>query len=156
VSKIIFDSESDGFVDDATQLWCLVTIEEASGVIRKFFDTTLETGLRFLQEAEVIVGHNILKHDIPLFQKLYPWFKPKGTQLDTLILSQLLYPDRVGGHSIEAWGERFNRKKPQHEDWSKFTPEMLHRCVEDTEINKLVLRQLQKDARQMVDGVKVY
>lgn len=156
MNAVIFDTESDGFVYEATQIWCIVTIEESTKNLQKFFGKNVEDGIRYLQEADVLVGHNILKHDIPLIKKLYPWFKPKGTQIDTLVLSCLLNPDRFGGHSIEAWGERFNRHKPDHEDWSRFTPEMLHRCEEDTWINRSVFRHLLKEAKEPITGVKAY
>jgi len=69
--------------------------------------------------------------------------------MDTMILSQLLNPDRkpppqayalgranVGPHSIEAHGIRIGRYKPENEDWSKLTDHMVHRCSEDTYIGK--------------------
>jgi hypothetical protein len=73
---------------------------------------------------------------------------------DTLILSRLLSPDRKSPpgwkgkpapHSVEAWGMRFGRPKPGHEDWSKFSPEMLHRCTEDTLITEMILYELLKE-----------
>lgn len=39
-----------------------------------------------------------------------------------------------GVHSVEAWGVRFGIKKPEHEDWSQYSEEMLHRCTEDVKI----------------------
>ena len=40
------------------------------------FAHSIEEGLRLLQEAEEISGHNIVKFDIPTLQKLYPSFNP--------------------------------------------------------------------------------
>ena len=39
----------------------------------------------------------------------------------------------------------FGVPKPKHEDWSKFSPEMLHRCREDVKINVLVYEALLKE-----------
>lgn len=40
----------------------------------------------------------------------------------------------IKGHSVEAWGVRLGIKKPEHEDWSQYSEEMLHRCKEDVKI----------------------
>ncbi len=58
---------------------------------------------------------------------------------DTLLLSQLLYPEIEGGHSLEAWGERFKSPKQDHTDFTTYSPQMLEYCKQDVEItHKLV------------------
>ena len=52
-----------------------------------------------------------------------------------------------GPHSVEAWGVRFGVPKPAHEDWSQFSPEMLHRCTQDVEIQHRILQALMTEAR---------
>ncbi|MGJ8839522.1 hypothetical protein AB9H28_24425, partial [Salmonella enterica subsp. enterica serovar Kentucky] len=54
---------------------------------------------------------------------------------------------KAGPHSIEAWGYRLGRGKPEHEDWSQFSPEMLHRCSEDVEIQYLTMLELHKEGK---------
>jgi hypothetical protein len=59
----------------------------------------------------------------------------------------MFFPDIKGHakpHSIEAWGERFGIKKPEHEDWSQFSEEMLYRNGEDVRINVKLFELLQK------------
>jgi len=53
---------------------------------------------------------------------------------------------KAGPHSVEAWGYRFGRAKPEHEDWSQFSDEMLHRCTEDVEIQHLIYTTLLEEA----------
>jgi len=72
-----------------------------------------------------------------------------GPLVDTLLMSRLQKPSRVsprgcraGPHSVEAWGVRFGRQKPEHEDWSRFSEDMLHRCREDVEIQCMILTAL--------------
>lgn len=60
-----------------------------------------------------------------------------------MVVSRLLCTERMA-HSVESYGKQFNRWKPEHEDWSQFSPEMLHRCTEDTEIQLLIWRYLNK------------
>jgi len=96
-------------------------------------------------DADEIVFHNAIGFDIPAIQKLYPWFKPKKVW-DSLVWSRLLDPDIDGGHSIEAWGVRFGgQQKVEHEDWSKYTPEMRVRCDADVEIGYKLWEHIKKE-----------
>jgi len=150
---LVFDLESDGLYEEATQLWCIVTKNILTQKVDRFYGNTLSTGLYFLDNAEVLIGHNIIDYDLRLIKKLYPLFNPDCLVYDTMLMSQLLSPDRVGGHSLAAFGEKFCRKKPEHEDWSRFSTEMLHRCQEDVEITGLTYNYLQEQAYEHVEGV---
>ena len=154
----VYDTESDGFVEEATRLWCIVLKDIETNEIFEFDDSTrfksIINGLNQLESANTIIAHNQIDHDIPLILKLYPNFCPVGKVLDTLILSQLLHPDRLNGHSLGQYGKELGQLKPEHTDWSQFSPEMLHRCVEDVEINQLVYNQLMEEAYEPVTGLK--
>ncbi len=129
-------------------------------------DGYLTDGLDMLMQAEAIVAQNMVGYDGIAFEKVWPkYWKYNYTErrgkkalhadyfpcklMDTMILSQLLNPDRkappqafaigrgnVGPHSIEAHGIRIGRWKPENEDWTVLTDHMLHRCSEDTAIGK--------------------
>jgi len=100
---------------------------------------THEEHLKLMSSAERIVFHNGLMHDFPLFKRMWPTWNYSSCD-DTFVMSSLFNPDRpppLGSkkpHSIEAWGLRFGMRKPEHEDWSRFTALMLHRCIEDVKI----------------------
>jgi DNA polymerase-1 len=155
----IADTESDGFVDVATRMWCLSAIdyEDDDDAVVHFGPDDTDRALVYLHECDVIVGHNFIKHDLPLLDKLYSW-KPKSHQVvvDTLTFSRMLNPKRPrpigytgkGMHSVEAWGYRLGRGKPDHEDWSKYTPEMRVRCNEDTIINLMILKELERESEE--------
>lgn len=156
---IVFDSESDGFVYEATKLH-VISLGSMSvsdkGTSYCYTRTPIEVALERLSQAPVIIGHNIIKHDIPLFKKLYPGWEHKLV-LDTLVLSALLYPDRVGGHSIDAWGRRMGgEQKVKHEDWSVLTEDMILRCESDYRLNVKVLQRLLKEAYHPISGVDIY
>ena len=54
-----------------------------------------------LQDADRIIGHNIIGYDIPVILKLYPWFgKPV---VDTLLLSRLYHPDMINLDEKHTW-----------------------------------------------------
>ena len=137
----VFDTESDGFRNDATRLWCIATRDLDSRKERFFGPDEIAEGLDYLMEADIVVAHNYIGHDHPLIKRLYPRYQPKAYE-DSLILSRLYNPDRPGGHSIEAWGQRLGRAKPVHEDWSQYSEDMKHRCIEDARINCSLLRIL--------------
>lgn len=156
----VFDTESDGFVDEATRLWCIATVNKDSGDSRLFTPEQIQLGLGYLHAADVLVGHNIKGHDLPLMKKLYDW-EPLSHQVivDTVVYSRMLYPKRpppegyTGGrpHSIEAWGIRLGVSKPSHEDWTQWSEGMGYRCVEDARINLAVLEELEREAASLPD-----
>ena len=88
--KYIFDIETDGLLDDVTQIHCIVLKDINTNemlLLRK------EDALNKLSKAELIVGHNTIKFDIPVIKKLYPAFDFKGKIFDTLVATRLLFPD---------------------------------------------------------------
>ena len=146
MTKLIFDAEGNNLYQDCTKVWCIVSkdVDHPKDVLYSQPDE-LDKGLQRLYDADMIIGHNILGWDLPVFRKVLGWTPRKETKIvDTYVLSRLLNPDRKG-HSIAYWGALFGREKPDHEDWSQFTPEMLHRCAEDTEINYMVYKTLLKE-----------
>jgi DNA polymerase I-like protein with 3'-5' exonuclease and polymerase domains len=157
VRAIVFDAEADGFLEEATVVWCISTWEVGTGERKHFGPAEIEKGLEYLSSADELIGHNILNYDIPLFQKLHGWV-PEATCIltDTVVRSRLFRSDRplpsgcpgnVGPHSLEAWGYRVGKGKPSHDDWSQYTPEMKVRCDDDTEINVLTHHQLLKEEK---------
>ncbi len=94
---LIFDIETNGLYEDTTTIHSLVIYDTDSNKVYSCANQEgylpLTQGINMLQEAEEIVGHNIIKFDIPVIQKLYPNFEPKGKIYDTLLVSKLIYPD---------------------------------------------------------------
>lgn len=151
-----FDLEADGLLVTATQAWCGVFKNKETKEIVKFRPHEIPEMLKLMETADVLIGHNIIGYDLPLLEKLYGWTY-KGKKVDTLIMSRLLDPKRLvpfncpnkkaGPHSIESWGWRVGRGKPEHNEWDRFSEEMLHRCTEDVEILELVYNALLAEAK---------
>ena len=152
--RLVFDLEANGLYEEATVIHCIVTKDIGNGDVYTYYPHDIELGLEQLELANEVIGHNIIDYDLRLIKKLYPSFKPFGKVFDTMILSQLLNPDRKGGHSLGQYGEELGIEKPIHEDWSQFSPEMLHRCTEDVHINHKVYNQLIKEAYEDVEGIR--
>ncbi len=158
--RVVFDLEADGWRDVATRVWCIAIKEEGYDV-RVYGPDDIGVAMRIMELADELVGHNIINYDLPILKRLY-WWRPRDSCkiTDTVILSRLYKSDRilpvgcagnVARHSLEAWGHRVGRGKPGHDDWTKFTPEMAHRCGEDAEINELVYQELRNERGNEVD-----
>lgn len=152
----ILDTESDGLLREATRLWCAVTKDIQTGQLKKYRPHEIELFLKDLGEIDVLIGHNLIQHDLALLRKLHG-YEYKGKSVDTLWMSRQQNPKRqvtpgftdgrIGPHSVEAWGYRLGRSKPAHEDWTQFSEDMLHRCSEDVEIQHLIYKALMEEAK---------
>ncbi len=156
MAKLVFDLESDGLLVTITKIWVLVTHDLDTAEVRRFsdFDSNLEPlskGLDYLYNAEMIIGHNIIGYDLLAFRKVLGWIpRPETKVVDTMLLSQVLDYNRFNGkHSLAVWGEYLGHPKPEHEDWSQYSDEMLHRCTEDVGINVKVYRHLMRELKVM-------
>lgn len=144
---LVCDLEANGLVFDADKIWCIAAIDFESG--EEFFwePDRVKEGLYNLYKAKKIVFHNFYGYDRVLIKKLYPKWEYRDAD-DTFIMSSLFDADREipkgakGSHSIEAWGLRFGMHKPEHEDWTQYSEEMKHRCLEDTRIGVRVYKSL--------------
>jgi len=138
-SKIIFDIEADGL--NPNNVWCIVA-KELNGTSHTFDNTQIKEGIKFLQEADTLIGHNIIGYDIPVLEKLYD-AKFNCKIEDTLVMSRLFNPVRENGHSLKAWGWRVGcLKQEQPEDFDSYTPEMLEYCIQDVKLNEAVYNYL--------------
>jgi DNA polymerase-1 len=141
---LVVDVEANGLLDTVSKLWQISIIDVESGRLSSYNRDTLPAGLAHLQKADKIIMHHGLGYDVPVIE-ICTGIKLDPTKIiDTLVLSRLARPDRPGGHSIAAWGERFGLPKPVHEDWSKWSPEMQVRCDEDAKITMQVYKTLER------------
>ena len=142
--QLVFDIETDGL--DPSVIWCLVAQDE-HGKFHHFYEDTLQEGIKFLQKADRLIGHNILGYDIPVIKKLTGIDLYQSDKIiDTLVLSRLLNPTREGGHSIGKWGPKLGLPKKDSPEWSTFTKEMLSYCERDVDINYRLFNYLKKES----------
>ena len=143
-SKIIFDIEADGL--NPTVVWCIVA-KELDGDVHTFDNTQIEEGIKFLQTADVLIGHNIIGYDLPALKRLHN-AEFRAELEDTLVMSRLYNPIRENGHSLKTWGYRVNcPKQEQPEDFDSYTPEMLEYCIQDVKLNEKVYKSLVEEGR---------
>jgi DNA polymerase I len=147
----VADLEGNGLRPEVSTVWCGVFIDVRTEEVFKFRPTEIKDMLKFMDTCTTLVFHNGFGYDFPVLKDLYN-YEYKGKKVDSLLMSRLLYPDRVspkgvkdGPHSVESWGATFGRRKPEHEDWSVFSEDMLHRCTEDCWIQLQLYRKCVKD-----------
>ncbi len=157
--SVVFDLEATGLLrqvreaDNADRVWCGVLHDVDTREVFKYDPyNVLNYICSDLSSVSVLIGHNIIDYDLPLLKKVLGWEPKEGTVIvDTWILSQMLWPDKqkhpncptkAGPHSLANWGACFGRPKPEHDEWWRYTPQMLHRCSEDVEINVLLYEKI--------------
>ena len=162
MSTLIFDIETDGLLDNLTKIHSIAIYDPIIDDFWNYTDASedylpLSVGLEALMLADEIVGHNIVKFDIPAIQKLYPDFKPKGKVFDTLLMSKLIYPDigeiddknirknkfpkeLRGRYSLKSWGYRLGELKgdycEQEDCWNEWSADMQRYCQQDVMVTK--------------------
>ena len=173
----VFDLETNGLLKDATRIHCLSIYWEKDKRVETFNDerysespkdlpmanNSITTGLGYLEVADILVGHNIIGFDIPIIKSIYPWFSPRGTIIDTLLLSRLYHPNLLdidkkhnwnhmplqlyGRHSLESYGYRLNEYKGNFgktTDWSEWSQEMQDYCVQDVAVTTKLCKHFEK------------
>ena len=154
--RYVFDIESDGLMDEATKIHCIILYDIDKDEI---IHVDNWDAIKLMSRAKLLIGHNIVKFDLPMLKKFYD-FEPKGEIFDTIIATRLLFPDirdadfkrgndfptkLIGRHSLESWGHRIGEYKAHIEtDWKTFTPEMLEYCKQDVHVNVGLYRAIEK------------
>lgn len=164
-----FDIETNGLYYDVTKAHCMViTIRDSYGarMTTRYAPEDMERGVRelleLLEHGWYIVGHNIINYDIPVLEKLYPFFrvtrKMREQVIDTLVLSHLMFsdisdrdfslvranklpPKLIGSHSLRAWGYRLGELKGSYSEetedaWAEFNFAMLDYNQQDVVVTE--------------------
>lgn len=155
MSRIVFDLESNGLLEELDTIHCIGYVDLDAKDKEIHISTDIEVVLKLLEDADEIIGHNIVRFDIPAILKVYPKFKHKGKATDTLVLSQLVKANLLnddysnmslppeflkrmyGSHSLKAWGMRMRNLKDDYDGgWEECNEEMLKYCKQDVAVTR--------------------
>jgi len=159
---LVIDIETDGLLNRMTTVHCAVAKDIKTGVIYEYGPDQIEYFVRALED-NIVIGHNIINFDIPALWQWCEWNDSKfigemymqvQSEIDTLVMSRLLNPDRerpqglpqkVGPHSLEAWGMRLGFPKGDCESFAEYSEDMLEYCKRDVEVTHEVYKALCKE-----------
>jgi DNA polymerase-1 len=173
---LFFDIETNALEDftnltDLETVHCLSVYDPMTPKMVTFAGDSIHRGLTALAEADRIVGHNVIKFDIPALKKLYGFSPPLVKVVDTLVLSRCIFsdlrnedfgrnnfdPKLVGSHSLKAWGHRMGKatKLTYGEEDGAFdiyNEEMKKYCERDCIVTQLLYDYLlsQEPSNQMI------
>lgn len=172
MTRLVFDVEGNGFLEDVTRLHCICTIDVDTEEEREYGPDEIEEGVEALRSADVLFAHNGLRYDYPALEKLRGLVLPLAKAQDSLVLSRTIRPniketdskankhllkegkpglgELFGSHSIEAWAFRLGMSKVGADitDYSVWTPEIQARCINDVRVNLAILRYLKPERYQ--------
>lgn len=194
IKRLVWDLETNGLLDAVTKIHCLVIRDVATNEALRYCDFlvvkrragSVLDGLTYLfskhnDEGFHIGGHNVIKYDHPVVEKLFPgmFTYDKARTFDTLVMARLIWSNikdkdtklmkqgklpgaLYGRHSLEAWGVRmgllkgdFGKKETEDDTdvWAVFTEEMLDYCEQDTAVTARLLTLILKQqyAQQAID-----
>lgn len=161
MTTLIFDLETNGFLEQMDRIHCLVIRDAETGEVWSLHGSSIDTGIAMLMSADVVVGHNIIAFDLPAINKIYPWFslKPGAIIHDTMILGRLFWPDIKfnddsrrerdrhfalppklrGSYKLEAFGYRLGILKSEYDGgWEQWSQTMQHYCEQDVEVTRVL------------------
>lgn len=129
--KVILDIETDSLTP--SKIWVLVVRFISDKERVEVFTSPPPSS--FWNDIDEIIGHNIIKFDLPALRNLWNVNLSAKKITDTLALSHLLFYRIDNGHSLRAWGQRLGCDKDEFNDWSRLSQEMIDYCVKDTLVN---------------------
>lgn len=142
--EVVFDIETNGLLDKLDKVH--VVSWQDNYMTEPTSDYDLEC-IKGIYDADMIIGHNILRFDLDAIEKVYG-IRPSGNTLlvDTLVLAWYLDYERIEkglSYGLEDYGVSFGVPKPKITDWDSLTrEEYTHRCEEDVKINMRLWKRL--------------
>ena len=145
--RLVYDIEADGLQDEVTTVWMIVAYNIDNKQMYCFSDHgnlqgSIKDGVRFLENADLLIGHNVIGYDSCVLDKLHGSDLISKRTHDTWIMSQVLRYKRKHKHGLEGWGEHLGNSKIDFskENFKKgndpeIFKEMLRYCKQDVLVN---------------------
>jgi hypothetical protein len=139
---ILFDIECNGF--KPTKIWVISMIDLITRQKESFVGPErIAVAILRLQEARLLVGHNIKTFDVRVIEKIMEGAVTfdRARILDTLNLSKALV--KMDDHKLETWGEVLGVPKLATPfSFYRYDPRMVPYCERDVELNLAVFLAL--------------
>lgn len=173
--KLVFDIETNGLLDQLDTIHSLCIGDFITGETWSFCDQPgyepIACGVKMLEDAEWVCGHNIINFDLPAIKKVYPDFKEPEKVYDTIVMARMFFPDikgpdtplvangtlprkLMGSYSLEAFGYRLGLWKGDYSDkmkeqgidpWAFWNKDMQDYCELDVAVTLRLMRNLRRE-----------
>jgi DNA polymerase-1 len=167
LKRLVFDTEFNGFLEDATIFHSLVIQDIDTGLKSSFADQPgyrpIAEGLDELSDADEIIGHYIIGYDLRAMKKVRGWTpNPKTKITDTVVLTRVLFTDmgdednrrmKAGkldkgfwnSNKLEAWGQRLGVFKSKYElGFDTWNQTMQDYCEQDVTVSVALYEHVMK------------
>lgn len=165
MSRLAFDIETDGLLQECTRMWCAVLVDvdsDYSEIFTEENDPGFKRLLGVLKDPNnEIITHNGFSFDFKVIGKLYNIDLTKTNKVqDTMVMSQVLYgnlkeedyktwhdvsKNLKGSHSLGAWGYRLKCYKGEYKGgFDQLNQEMIDYCRQDGEVTKKLFKFLEE------------
>ncbi len=157
-------------LDGLEVVHCLSVYDPVMEKMVTFSGDGISAGLRELDDADTIVGHNVIGFDIPALTRMYKW-SPRSRVLDTMITSRCVHSDLYsqdmvrdkfpkecwGSHSLKAWGYRIgsvfkDAYGEQDGAFDEYNEEMRKYCERDVLVTQAIgayMKMQEPDTRML-------
>ncbi len=175
--KLIFDIETNGLLEEVDTLHCISLMDADTGTqwIATDFPgyepeagvtlLTVIEGLMMMDDATMLIGHNIIAYDLPVLRKLQVFTARKQIIRDTIVMARLVWPkdhlrekdfklhklekipgNMIGACSLQAFGYRLLEYKGDYSgEWHTCNKDMLDYAVQDAVVTKRLWDRLAKE-----------
>ncbi len=159
MKRYVYDVECNGFLEEATCIHCIAIGDMDTMEVESFGPDRIAEGVKKLQEADLRIGHNIIRFDDQIIAKVTGIKLDPSNTYDTLIASRLIFGNldeldviqrqptnlKKGSHALGAWGIRLGLHKLDFTGgFEKWTPEMQTYCEHDVLVNMRLFSHLMK------------
>jgi DNA polymerase I len=108
------------------KIWVVVTKDLSTGEVKTWKQA--KPLQEYLKDVTLIVGQNLIAFDAYLLNKLWNTKIRLSQVYDTLIVSRLLDPSRIEGHSLESWGKTLGMEKIDYKAVWQWLGDTKHEC----------------------------
>lgn len=149
----VSDIESNSLYNERlTKFHCAWCIDPNDTKVRQGYKPDdLSEYVKELQQTDIVIGHNFIDYDAPAIHLLSKNGLKSIKVFDTVILSRMLFPERLT-HSLKSWGYELGILKGDYgesgeegEDvWEEFNDSMYAYCEQDVEVTVALFHHLCK------------
>jgi len=135
MTKVIFDIEADGLLDDITKIYCLSYTVVGEWKLKSL--TTPEDIKKFFNSGYTYIGHNIRDYDLTAIKKIYNIDTDNVHYIDTLFLAWYVFP-KLKKYGLDDFGKMFGIEKVKiaKDEWKNLDISLaIERCEGDVKIN---------------------